>query len=64
MEEHFRLIPAMKRGVAPNVPAVWTRYSTLEAARNAARALGRDERVQRVMIARDEVPPHFVEWAA
>jgi hypothetical protein len=58
----FRLIPSIKRGCAPNVAGVWTPYQTLDVARAAARSLMRDERVIRVMITRDDVPPTFVEW--
>jgi hypothetical protein len=60
----FRLIVSVKRGVASDLAPTWIRYPTLEAARAAAVALARDERVAHVMIVRDDVPPSFVEWAA
>ena len=59
----FRLIATVKRGTASNLPEVWLSYPTLEAARTAAAALGRHERVARVMIVLATVPPTFVEWA-
>ena len=58
----FRLIVTVRRGSASNLEAAWTTYATLEAERLAGAALLRHERVQRVIIARDEVPPAFVEW--
>jgi hypothetical protein len=44
------------------MPGAWQRYSTLEEARTAAGALVRHERVARIAIVRNEVPPAFVEW--
>jgi hypothetical protein len=44
-------------------PAAWARYATVEAARLGTSALLRDDRILRVMIVRNEVPPAFVEWA-
>jgi hypothetical protein len=60
----FRLILTVKRGVSSDFAATWMRYATLDAARAAAAALARDERVAHIMIVRDEIPPHAVEWAA
>ena len=60
----FRLIITVKRGSAAEIPVTWIAYPTLEAARRAAESLERDERVGRVIIVRDAVPPVFVEWAA
>ncbi len=60
----FRLILTVKRGVSSDFAATWMPYSTLDAARAAAAALVRDERVAHIMIVRDEIPPHAVEWAA
>ena len=60
----FKLIAGVKRGSASNLPATWPVYPTLEAARAGATSLMRNERVARVMIVRDEVPPAFVEWSA
>jgi hypothetical protein len=59
----FRLIATVKRGVASNLDEVLTSYSTLDAAREAARALSQHDIVATVMITRDDVPPTFVEWA-
>ena len=59
----FRLIATMRRGSAANIPEAWARYATVEAARLGSTALLRDDRILRVMIARNETPPAFVEWA-
>jgi hypothetical protein len=58
----FRLIATVKRGVACDLDELAQCYSTLDEAREAARALGRHELVTHVMITRDDVPPTFVEW--
>jgi hypothetical protein len=58
----FQLIATMRRGSASGLAPAWARYSSIEAARGGVAALLRDERVLRVMIARNEVPPSFVEW--
>jgi hypothetical protein len=58
----FRLITTVRRGSACDLPPAWARYPSLEAARAGVAALLRDERVQRVMIVRDELRPTFVEW--
>ena len=58
----FHLITTVRRGSASSLLPTWPRYSTIDAARVAAAALLREERVQRVMIVRDEPPPGFVEW--
>jgi hypothetical protein len=58
----FRLIATMRRGTATGLPAAWARYSTIEAARLGTAALLHDDRILRVMIVRNEVPPAFVEW--
>ena len=60
----FRLIATVRRGTACQLPAAWARYPSLETAREGVAALLRDERVQRVMIVRDELSPTFVEWAS
>ena len=59
----FKLITTMKRGSAADLAAAWARYSTIEAARLGTVALLRDDRILRVMIVRNEIPPAFVEWA-
>ena len=59
----FKLIATMRRGSATGLPAAWARYATIDAARLGTATLLRDDRILRVMIVRDEVPPAFVEWA-
>jgi hypothetical protein len=59
----FKLIATMKRGSAAGLAAAWARYPTVEAARLGTTTLLADERILRVMIVRNEIPPAFVEWA-
>jgi hypothetical protein len=59
----FKLIPTMRRGGASNLAAAWARYPTIDAARLGTVTLLRDDRILRVMIVRNEIPPAFVEWA-
>ena len=59
----FRLIATMRRGSAAGLADASVRYATLEAARAGTATLLHDDRVLRVMIVRNEVPPAFVEWA-
>ena len=58
----FRLIATMRRGSASGMPQAWARYAAVEAARAGAVELLRDDRVLRVMLVRNEIPPAFVEW--
>lgn len=60
----FQLVTTVKRGSASPYPQAWMRYPSIEAARAAATALLREERVQRVMIVRNGLQPSFVEWCA
>ena len=59
----FKLITTMRRGSATDLAAAWARYPTIEAARLGTVTLLRDDRILRVMIVRNEIPPAFVEWA-
>jgi hypothetical protein len=58
----FKLISTMRRGSSTALPAAFADYPTMEAARLGTVALLRDDRILRVMIVRNEVPPAFVEW--
>jgi len=58
----FRLVTTMKQGTASGLAEAAARYATLEAARDGAAALFRNDRVLRVMVVRNEIPPAFVEW--
>ena len=58
----FRLITTMKQGTASGLAAAAARYPTVEAARAGAAALFTNDRVLRVMVVRNEIPPAFVEW--
>jgi hypothetical protein len=59
----FKLITTMRRGSSTGLPAAWARYATIETARLGTSTLLRDDRILRVMIVRNEIPPAFVEWA-
>jgi hypothetical protein len=59
----FKLIATMRRGSSSGFPETWARYATIEAARLGSAALLRDDRILRVAIVRNEVPPAYVEWA-
>ena len=58
----FRLRPIMRQGTASSIPETWERYGTLENARAAVKQAYHDDRVLRVFIVTDDVPPRFVEW--
>jgi hypothetical protein len=59
----FKLIATMRRGSASDLAAAWARYPSIDAARLGTVTLLRDDRILRVMIVRNEIPPAFVEWA-
>jgi hypothetical protein len=58
----FKLITTMRRGTSTDLAAAWARYPTLDAARVGTATLLRDDRILRVMIVRNEIPPAYVEW--
>ena len=58
----FRVRAIMRQGTAASLPGTWERYLTIEDARAGTRHLYHDDRVLRVMIVSDDVPPRFVEW--
>jgi len=58
----FKLRAIMRQGTAASLPAVWERYASIEAARAAVRGMYSNDRVLRVLIVTDDVPPRFVEW--
>ncbi len=58
----FKLIATMRRGSASSIPATWPDYPTIESARAGAAVLLREDRILRVMVVRNEIPPAFVEW--
>ena len=58
----FRLRPIMRQGTASSIPETWTRFTTLDDARRAVKAMYHDDRVLRVFVVSDEAPPRFVEW--
>jgi hypothetical protein len=62
MRTFFKLRAIMRQGTAASLPAVWERYATLDAARASVRGMYSNDRVLRVLIVTDEVPPRFVEW--
>ena len=58
----FRLQVNVRRGNGSNLPGASSRYLALDDAREAARELLRDERVLRVTVVAETLPPRFVEW--
>lgn len=58
----YRLQGNMRRGTASSLAGTWSPYATLEEARDAAREMVKDDRVLRVTIVEDALPPRFVEW--
>jgi hypothetical protein len=58
----FRLRPIMRQGTASSIPETWERYATIENARAAVKQTYHDDRVLRLFIVTDDVPPRFVEW--
>jgi hypothetical protein len=52
----------MRRGSASGMAQAWARYASIEAAREGAAELLREDRVLRVMIVRNDIPQVFVEW--
>ena len=58
----FRIQPIMRQGTASSIPETWAVYETLENARAAVKQAYHDDRVLRMYIVSDDVPPRFVEW--
>jgi hypothetical protein len=61
-EPTLRLRPVMRQGTASSIPETWARFASLADARLAVKRMYHDDRVLRVFIVTDEVPPRFVEW--
>jgi hypothetical protein len=62
MRPAFRVRPIMRQGTASSIPETWTRFPTVEAARQAVKGMYHDDRVLRAFIVTDDIPPKFVEW--
>lgn len=58
----FKLVVGVRRGSASGMAQAWARYPTIELARAAGSDLLKDERVLRVMVVRNIIPPAYVEW--
>jgi hypothetical protein len=58
----FRLQANMRRGTGSSLRGTWSSYDSINAAREAAREMLRDDRVARVTVVTDTLPPRFVEW--
>jgi hypothetical protein len=58
----FRLQGNMRRGTASSLRGTWSSYESIDDARLAAREMLSDDRVARVTVVTDTVPPRFVEW--
>jgi hypothetical protein len=58
----YRVRPIMRQGTPSSIVGVWTRFTTLEEARVAAKPMYHDDRVLRVFIITNGLMPGFVEW--
>ena len=58
----FRVRPIMKQGTASIIPETAACFDAIEQAREAVKRMYHDDRVLRVFIVADEIPPRFVEW--
>ena len=58
----FRLRPIMRQGTASSISETWNRYETVDEAKRATKQMYHDDRVLRVFVVTDAVPPQFVEW--
>jgi hypothetical protein len=58
----YRLQANMRRGTGSSLAGTWSSYNTIEEAREAARETLKDDRVVRVAMVEDTLPPRFVEW--
>jgi hypothetical protein len=58
----YRLIATLKQGVGSDLDELGVLYATLEDARRAAQSAARHDVISHIMIAREAVPPRFVEW--
>ena len=58
----YRLRPIMRQGTASSIHETWSRFTTPDAARLAAKQMYHDDRVLRVFIVTDGLTPQFVEW--
>jgi hypothetical protein len=61
-DKTFRLQANMRRGTGSSLHGAWSSYVSVDDARQAAREMLRDDRVARVTVVTDTVPPRFVEW--
>ena len=58
----LRIQANMRRGTGSSVPGTQSAYLTLDEARDAAREALDDDRVLRITVVTNTVPPRFVEW--
>ena len=58
----YRLRPIMRQGTASSIEQTWTRFASLQEARQAVKQLYHDDRVLRVFIVTDGLRSEFVEW--
>jgi hypothetical protein len=52
----------MRQGTASSIPETWIRFATLDEARRSAKQMYHDDRILRVFVVTDAVPPQFVDW--
>ena len=58
----FKLRPIMRQGTASSISETWNHYATVDEAKRATKQMYHDDRVLRVFVVTEEVPPQFVEW--
>lgn len=58
----YRLQANMRRGTGSSLAGTWSPYAAIEEARAVAREMPRDDRVLRVTVVDDTLPPRFMEW--
>ena len=61
-DKTFRLQANTRRGTGSSLQGTWSSYASVDEARQAAHEMLRDDRVARVTVVTDTVPPRFVEW--
>jgi hypothetical protein len=52
----------MRQGTASSIPETWTRFASVDEARQAVKRMYHDDRVLRAFVVTDTAPAQFVEW--
>lgn len=62
LQRAYRLRPIMRQGTASSIPETWTRFASVDEARQAVKRMYHDDRVLRAFVVTDTAPAQFVEW--